>query len=769
MNKVDPFSSQASGIPHPSDSSATYGSAAGGAREGLDLVGLFQSIRKRFRVALGIFLTVSLLGILFTATQTPKYTATALLMIDPAPDQLLEVNQNPVRGAPNDVIVESEIEILKSVEMAARMAAEMGLEEDPEFNSALAPPSPVSDTISSIKGFFIGLISSKPADPFPMDGADETVVMLVPDEVAYAVADSIEVRRRGLSFGIEVSAVSSSPGKSARMANELANSYLRSRLEDRFANVGSAGDWFEERVGELRADVLAKEAAAQRFRAEKGLLTAEGVSLTEQQIADVQASVITARAEYAEAEARYVQLRSLIDAGSSADSIAAALNSAVIRDLRAQEAIIAQRQAEVDRRYGERHPEVARVRSERADIQTQIRSEIDRIASSLRNEMLVVQSRLRSLEADLENNRRALVANNEELVSLGELESEARAARTVYESFLERSKELAQQGTIERVDANLASQARPPEAPSSPKVLFSAVMSVAAGGVLALLFVGVAERFRQTFRSPEEAEQKIGLRTLAVVPRLEAAKLRALPVIWRNPPKYFVENPFSPFGEAVRDLRTSVVLAAPPRRGSGTSIAITSAAPNEGKSSISLSLARMCALSGKPTIILDCDTRRRAVNEFLRIDPDKGLLEVLNGSATLEEVLGVDEDSGAHVIPVASESSRTQDLFSSGDLQSLLDDLAEKYEYIILDCAPVLAVAETRQVAKMADVTVVVARCNETHGAAVRAAAESLAVAGANLGGMVLNFFDAQVPGGSAGYSTAYYWHPGNTYYNDPA
>lgn len=765
MNRIDHFSHSRQGSPYPGEANAQSYRESAGQREGIDLVGMLQAVRKRLRVALAILVGVSVLGIAYTVSQTPQYTSTALLMIDPAPERLVDMNQTVNRAAPDEVIVESEIEILKSVEMAARLAAAMDLENDPEFNWRLKEKSGFQSAVSSVKGFFGSLFSGGREAPVIADDQG-AAGMMVPDDVAYAVGSAINVRRRGLSFGIEVSATTEDPAKSARMANEFANTYLSSRLEDRFASVGTAGAWIDERLNDLREEVLEKEAAVQRFRAQKGLLTAEGVSLTEQQIADVQSSVIAARAEYAEAQARYSQLNSLISSGSSADSIAGVLNSPVIRDLRAQEAVIAQRQAEIDRRYGEQHPEVARVRSERADVQQQIKSEIDRIASSMRNEVTVVGSRLRSLEADLEQNRRSLVSNNAELVSLGELESEARAARSVYESFLQRSHQVEHQGTFAKVDASLASPARPVLVPSSPKVMFSSVLSVGAGGILALLFVALAERFRHTFRSPDEAEAKIGLRSLAVVPRLDAAALRSLPAIWRNPPKYLVENPISPYGEAIRDLRTSLVLAVPPR--SSPIIAITSAAPNEGKSSISLSLARLCALSGKRTVIIDCDTRRRAMNRLLRIEPEQGLLEVLNGSVELADVIGADEDTGAHVIPVASESSQTQDLFSSGDFQALLDQLSEEYDFIILDCAPVLAVAETRQIAKMSDVCVLVARCNETHAGAVQAAAESLHTAGAPLAGMVLNFFDARVPGGNSGFGSAYYWHPGNSYYNQP-
>ena len=140
-------------------------------------------------------------------------------------------------------------------------------------------------------------------------------------------------------------------------------------------------------------------------------------------------------------------------------------------------------------------------------------------------------------------------------------------------------------------------------------------------------------------------------------------------------------------------------------------------------------------------------------------------MEVLNKTANLSDVLGVDEDTGAHVIPVASASSQTQDLFSSGDFQALIDELAEEYDLVILDCAPVLAVAETRQVATMSDVCVLVARCNQTPAAAVRAAAESLQVVGAPLSGIVVNCFNPKTASGYSGYGEAYYWHPDNKYY----
>lgn len=736
----------------------------------VDLNHLFGVLKHRFRLIAVVFLSVVLAGSLITLGQPRVFTATTLLMIDPSPEQVVQATQSLQRGSPNDVIVDSEIEVLSSLEMAARLAQRLGLEEDPEFNSLLRKPtawqSLMRNAQETLDNLSAGVAPSGQANSSTALTTDTTSARLpkVPDGVARAVQSSVDVRRRGLSFAVEASFSASTPDKAARLANALVGEYMNSHLENRYESVSRANKWLDDRLSELQQEVMEKEAAVQRFRADNGLLTAEGVSLTERQIADVQNSVIQTRAQLAEAQARYDQLQDLIRSGSSIDSIAGAVNSLTVRDLRVKEAEVAQRQADLENRYGPLHPEVRKVRSERTDVQKQIQQELERLSSNLKNEAEVVRSRLRTLESNLAASRSSLISNNEQLVRLGELDAEAGAARSVYESFLQRSHEVAEQGTLAKIDARIVSPARPPGAPSSPKILFGIAISILSGLGLGVLAAMTANQFRSVFETGEDIELRTGLQNLVAVPKLEARDLRSFPPLFRSPALYLVERPFSGFVETIRALRTSIQLSKPTRQ--SHVVAVTSALPAEGKTSISLCLARMSAMASKKTVVVDCDARKRAINDVLGIAPRRGLLEFLNGEVELEDILGQDEETGAHIIPIAHSALLSKELFASDRMETFIEELAGRYDLVVLDCPPLLPIAEARLIASLADFTLLVVKWRDTPIRAVQAAIRMLRTARVNIAGSVLNSVHPQALKNES-YAGGMYYVKASEYYGE--
>jgi capsular exopolysaccharide synthesis family protein len=176
-------------------------------------------------------------------------------------------------------------------------------------------------------------------------------------------------------------------------------------------------------------------------------------------------------------------------------------------------------------------------------------------------------------------------------------------------------------------------------------------------------------------------------------------------------------------------------------------VAITSALPNEGKTTVSLCLARVSALSGQRVLLIDCDLRRRSVKEVLDIEPDVGLLQVLSGEITWRQAIYLDEASGMCVLPVSGSGFTPKEIFGAEDMSRLIAELRGSFDLIVLDCAPVLAVAETRVAAAKADAVVIVSRWQKTPMRAVRAALQQLHDAGANIRGVALNGVDRRVPG----------------------
>src|SRR5262249_18837641 len=153
------------------------------------------------------------------------------------------------------------------------------------------------------------------------------------------------------------------------------------------------------------------------------------------------------------------------------------------------------------------------------------------ISANLRTEVEVARARMNALEANMDLMRGELVGNNEQLVRLREYEREAAAARTVYESFLQRFHEIADQGTMRSMPAEIVSAATPPTEPSSPRLLMAFVLSVALGTGLGLAAAFLAEALDEGFGDADDVERKLGIPALSTIPKLRRSDLRQVPPV----------------------------------------------------------------------------------------------------------------------------------------------------------------------------------------------------------------------------------------------
>ncbi len=664
----------------------------------------------------------------FTAfmLQPPQYQATAMLMVNAGQDQVLPDQMTVGRdAAPPAQIVDSQLEVLRSSMLAGRLVDTLGLINDPEWNTNLDDPdAPAAN------------------DQSPAATAYRAEMR---QDVIDNVNGAIDVRRRGLTFAAEVGVTSQSPERAAEMANRLVELFQQYQLESRIESAARANTWLSARLETLRTDVQAKEAAVENYRAQTGLVSTQGQLLIEQQITDAQSSLMQARADLSERQARYSQLQDLVNQGGSADTIATVLNSVVITQLRAQEATIARRQADFESRYGEAHPALANVRAEREDVRNQINAEIRRIQIGMRNDVDIATARVAQAQATLDTLRTQMSGGGPEMVRLRELEREAAAARTVYESFLQRGHELEEQGTMRTPPAELVSAAAVPTEKASPRLSISFILSFALGLGLGLVVAFLAEALDEGFASSDDVERKTGSPALASIPRLRRSELRQSTTSAQHPAAYMLERQMSAFTEAFRVLRTTILFAAGHPK--TQVVAVTSALPNEGKTTTSLCLARVSALSGQRVLLIDCDLRRRSLKEVLDIEPPVGLLQVLSGEVTWRQAVYLDEATGMCVLPVSGSGFTPKEIFGAEDMSRLIADLRGSFDLIVLDCAPVLAVAETRVAAAKADCVVLVSRWQKTPMRAVRAALQQLNDAGASIRGVTLNGVDRRVPG----------------------
>ncbi|MFT3729326.1 MAG: polysaccharide biosynthesis tyrosine autokinase [Terricaulis sp.] len=700
------------------------GPPSSGAPQGLaelfGVTGALQMLRRRLLIMVLIGGTVAAAAFAFLMLRPPSYDATALVMINPRQERVLTSDDVMGQMPRDSAAIDSEIELLKSPALMNELAEALGMMRRNDAAGA---------------------------------GSAET-------NVAAGLAGAIDVRRRGLTYVIEITAHAKDARRAQLIANTYADVYITSQVNQRVDTVQRANSWLSRRLAELRQDVQQKESAAETFRVQNGLMAAQGTTLQESEITNVQNQVLAAQADLAAAEARYRQLQDLRASGASLDTMGNALNSETIRSLRDREADVTRRQSDLENRYLPTHPAVQAVRAEKADVENQITQEIQRISVNLGNEVSVARARVATLQGSLHEATGEVSQNSGASVRLRELEREAAASREAYESYLQRYQQLADQDQLNTSDARLLAYASQPGSPASPKLRVSLALALAVGMVLGLIAGVVAEILDQSVKNADDLESKVGYPAIASIPAISKRMMRQMPPAERHPSGYLVGRPMSAFTEALRVLRTVIVYSR--LDFSVKVVAVTSALPDEGKTTISMCLARVAAMSGQRVVVVDCDLRKQSINDVLDVETDVGILQVLAGEAPWRSAIVRDPNSDAHVLPVATSGFTPRDVFGSEAMSRLVADLRQHYDLVVLDCAPILAVAETRILVKHADTTVIVARAGRSAIGAVRSAVQQTEGAGGKVLGVALNCVEPHWQS----YGDSLYFYQSKSYYS---
>ena len=699
-------------------------------------------MRRRWVLA-GVGLSVFALSAVALLARPPQYAAVAQLRMNTPSQNVMDSRQAPGRTpAAENGVTDTEVEVLKSRALAASVVRDLDLTRDPQFNPALSPPGPLRRLLGGGAG---------PA-PSPAVQMEQTIDR---------VQSGLTVRRSGATSVVDLEYEAGDPDKAAALANAFAQRYLAGQLESKVNATRNAGQWLDSRLAGLRDQVVAAEAAVQTYKAQNGLLSASGETLTEQDISNLNAQLATARAAQAEAAARLSTARSQLARGSTGEDVGEALNSTVVQQLRGQRAEVSRQVADFETRYGPRHPEMIKARRQLADIDGQIRAEIRRIVSNLEAQAQVASQRTASIAGSLNQSRGTLAANSAASVRLNELQRNADSTRTLYQSFLDRFKQTSAQQGIEGTDAVIVSPAKPPTAPSSPNLPKGLLISTALALIAGFGAVFLAEALQKGFSTSEEMEDALGLPVLASIPLLSSTVKKASDRRI-SPADYVVERPFSAFPEAFRNLRTAIEAARPVD--AAKVIVMTSALPDEGKTTSAVCLARTMALAGSRVVIVDCDLRRRGLSRIFG-SPEAGLLEVLDGRSSLDRALVRDDRTEAFVLPLGRSGTTVRNVFGSPQMDELLRALSKAFDFVVLDGAPVLPVADTRILAPKADAVVLLARWRKSPRRAVESALRELRAVGAPLVGAAFTQVDVKEQARSGYGDAGYYYRAYSRYY----
>jgi len=734
-----------------------------GGQDAGDLNQIIATFRRRSRLFLAVAVVIVAAVMLVTLQQTPRYTATANVMIDTRKHSVDNITA-VLSDLPDDTsVVDTEVEILKSRSLAERVVNSLKLDQDPEFNSSLRKQNPIESALIAPVNAIEHLAHALTPAPNPntQAQAESLRVQKQHEAVVDHVLKGLVVRRSGLTYVIDVQFQSTDPAKAALIANTFADRYLLEQLEAKFDATQQATQWLNERLAELEPQVQQAESVVEAYKASHGLLATENSTLTEQEISGLNTQLATAQAEQAEQDARVRTAQQAIAGGSTGEDFAGALNSDVIKNLRAQKAQISQQATDLETKYGPKHPDVIKIQRQLADIDVQIKQELTRVVSNLQTEDQVARQRAASIQASLNRTKGTLAGDNQSGVELADLQRKADAASTLYNSLLTRAKETSTDQGSEQSDARVVSRAKIPIKPSFPNIPLNFIIGVILGligGVGATLLM---EALDSGLATSEDVERVLGVPHLGAIPSLDSTTDGKATGI--TPGRYIIEKPLSAFAESFRNLRASILFS---KVDNPVKVAIvTSSLPGEGKTTTTFCLGRSMAMSGAKTIIVDCDLRRRNINRMLDIEPPVGLIEVLQGVATLDEAIFIDKPSGAHFLPLAKSVYTPKDLFGSSAMDRLLAELRARYDIVLLDTAPVIPVSDTRILAPKADVVVFLVQWRRVPRKAVEAAFAMLNSVGADIAGVALTLVDAREQA-KYGYGDAgYYYRSYRKYY----
>jgi capsular exopolysaccharide synthesis family protein len=685
----------------------------------IDLLALLGTLwRGKWIVLMAAVLSMVLGGVYAFRLTVPLYPATVTVALNAQQQQVItDIESILGGGAWDNVAINTELEVLRSRELVGQLVDRLDLTSDPEFNAALR----VRTRFDNLRAAVLAPLQGGPA---------EEVTSSVRDEVIDTLLQRISATSVRSSLALTISVTTTEPAKSVRIANALAEIYIENQILVKLEALTRATAFLSTRTVELRENLEDVEGQLAAFSEQAEMispevLVAQGIQLRE------------LRTRIREQEVRATDMRARLE---------------TLQMLQSQQDVEGFILAADEFRLTRSLTQFRNGRISEAELNAQLDDYLDQLASdALRNEQQV---------AALENAEQELSARiqrqSEELIALQQLEREAEAARLLYENFFTRLQETNVQQGLEVADSRIISEAVPRPA-SSPRKTVIVALSALLGVMLGGGFVLLREMRFAGFRTSDELRQHTHRTVLASVPVIPAKDRQATL-------RYLSDKPNSIVAEAIRNLRTSVLMSdidAPPRV-----IMITSSVPGEGKTTLALSLSRIMTGMGKKVLLIEADIRRRTFKEYFDTDASVSLLDLLLGNVKPEDVDPFVPDVGFDVLTGSKSDVNATDLFTSEKFASLMADLRTGYDYIIIDTPPVLAVPDARVIGSHADAIIYGVAWDRTTKTQVRQGLDMLDSVGLTITGLVLSQVDqrkmrAYGYGGQYGYDA-----DGSKYYD---
>lgn len=705
----------------------------------LALLDHWRSIKKRKWPVLGLATALAALGAAVAFSMTPIYRSTATVLIEPGKPKFLSMEDMLGGAMQTKEHYQTQVEILKSREVALRTVNSMKLWTNPEFDPRKADAS-VTAKIKSM----VGLSAAQ------TDWTEETLA----DSTVKPLMSNLSIEPVRLSQLVKVSFDSPDAKLAARVANDISANYIDSDRDAKFKLAQGLNGWLEKRATTLRENLLESEKALQAYREEKGLINLSGSAqgLAGMQIGEVSQRLAEARARRMQLEGTYNMVANT--SNSDYSNVPSVANNPTVQEALRQEAAAQKLVAELSENLGPNHIKMQEAQSSLASAQRYLAQQRRSVARSMVQEYNLARQAEKSLETALTSATGGVQDVNRKEFQLQVLEREVSSNKQLYDLFMSRAKEMDAGSDLQAAVARIVDPAVVTTIPVRPNkgqiILVAFVLGLMIGAMGAVLL----ERMDNTIKGSESAELKLQQPVLAVLPALSGEALE-------NVATMFIREPNSHHAEAIRTARTGIQLSDVDQR--HRLIMVTSSVPSEGKTSTAINLALALAQT-KRTLLIDADMRRPQVGVRLGLTAGaKGLSNLVTGSATLKDCVHQVEGSALLVMPSGDVPPNPLDLLVSQRFKDVLRHLQPQLDFIIIDTPPVELVSDAVAIAPMATSTIYVVRATETPVPVIRKGMNRLQRSGANIMGVIVNgldFDEAQRYYGESvngGYGNTYY------------
>ena len=731
--------------------------------EFVDLERLLHMAKRQAKVVLIAALIGLVLGIIYLQTTPPTYTSSGRVLIDQELSKIVDEVSPLTVNMETDAAVLSQIEVLKSARLAGAVVDRLGLERNENF---MNPPTSL---LSRLTGYLRQARSWLLPERGPPvreagEGADEGRTHSSPErqQAVQTLQGLVRAERVGRSYVIAIAVESHDPRLAGEIARAYSQAYVNDQLDAGFDATEQAAVWLQGRIAELRENSQAAALEVENYRAKHGLSASRGELIAERRVADLTTQLIEAQAETADARARYEQYNAIVRDGST-DAIQQAIEDVVVPSelpagseiaaLRTRYMNIVRRKAEIEANFGAGHQQAVALGREAEDLARQVAGELRQLTQTYRGEYQVAQAREDALRQNIADATGTSAEANQSQVRLRELEQQASALSALYAAFLDRYEKTIQQQTFPVAKVRVISEATTPHRASAPKTMIVLGLSLVFGLMAGASFGALNEFNERFFRTGEDVIGRLGLKFLGYLPLSgggPAGSVRSRGLAIGHKPaantvdrkaalRIALDAPASMFAETLRNVKiaSDIVL----QKNVGKVIAVVSALPGEGKSTVAANLAQILAAAGSKTLLIDGDLRNPALTRALGISADSGLVEAVLDAQSWRSKLRFDRQTRLAILPgvVRGQFSHTGEALSSPGMSRLIQEARGVFEHVIVDLPPLGPVVDAKAFAPLADGFVVVVEWGRTPRALVRnMLASEQSIAGKVLG-VVLN------------------------------